>query len=147
MQVYSFQNLAVLVNGQALQDWPEDDDIIKVSRSVDSASHKVGADGKMVVSISADKSGEFVFKLQQTSPSNAYLMQLLSQMEAGADTFVPINVRCQDTFRQDVASGAVCYIKKPTDFTRGMNAGNQEWTIVAESLDMIFGALAPVAVS
>lgn len=139
MQVYSFLNIAVYVNGVQLVEWPEGDDAITVKRRVDSASDKIGADGKMVLSISSDKSGEFSFKLQQTSPSNKYLGGLLNQMEAGADTFVPISVRVEDTFRNDVSSGAVCYVKKPADLARGMTAGTQEWVIVAENLDMIFG--------
>lgn len=144
MQIYSFLNMVVLVNGQELIDWPEDDDSIQAKRRVDSASDKIGADGKMLLTISADKSGEFTFKLQQTSPSNAYLGDLLAQMENGADTFVPINVRVQDTYRQDVATGTVGYLKKPADFTRGMNAGTQEWIVVVENMDLVFGDNEPV---
>ncbi len=139
MQVYSFLNISVLVNGRQLTNWPEDDDFIQAKRRVDSATDKIGADGKMMMSISADKSGEFTFRLQQTSPENQYLMGLLAQMENGADTFVPIDVRVQDTFRQDVAAGSVGYVKKPADFVRGMNAGKQEWVIVVENMDMTFG--------
>lgn len=140
MQVYSFLNLAVLVNGVQLTDWPEGDDSIKAVRRNDSASDKVGADGKMMVSISADRSGEFTFKLQQTSPSNAYLSDLAARMEAGADQFVPIAVRVQDTYRQDVATGTTGYLKKPSDFQRGMAAGEQEWVIVVENMDLVFGS-------
>lgn len=147
MQVYSFLNLAVLINGQALIDWPEDDDSIQAKRLTDSASHKTGADGKMLLVISADRSGEFTFKLQQTSPSNAYLMGLLAQMENGAETFVPVNVRCQDTFRNDVATGTVGYIKKPADFVRGMGTTPQEWVIVVENMDLVFGDVQPALVS
>lgn len=147
MQVYSFLNLAVLVNGAQLFDWPEDDDSIQAKRRTDSASDKVGADGKMLLTIHADKSGEFTFKLLQTSPSNAYLSNLLAQMENGAATFVPINVRCQDTYRNDVATGTVGYLKKPADFVRGMNAGTQEWVIVVENMDLVFGSINPVLAS
>ena len=64
MKVYSFQNTVMLVNGVEITGWSDGDDVIDIARLVDSASHKIGADGTMMVSISADKSGEFKFKLQ-----------------------------------------------------------------------------------
>ena len=76
MKVYSFQNTVMLVNGVEITGWDEGDDVIQIERLSDSASHKIGAAGDMMVSISADKSGSFKFKLQQTSSSNKYLMSL-----------------------------------------------------------------------
>ena len=70
MKVYSFQNTVMLVNGVEITGWDEGDDVIQIERLSDSASHKIGAAGDMMVSISADKSGSFKFKLQQTSSSN-----------------------------------------------------------------------------
>ena len=139
MRAYSFQDYSVLVNGVELSGFADGDDAFMAERRVDSASDKVGADGKMMVSISADKSGEFTFKLQQTSPSNKMLMALLGLQEFSAKTFVPINVIARDTYRNDVASGTVGYIKRPAPQQRGMEGTNQEWTIVTERMDLIFG--------
>lgn len=141
MQAYSFLNIVVLLNGVEITDWAEDDDAIMAKRLTDSASHKTGSDGKMMLSLSADRSGEMTFKLQQTSPSNAQLYSLISQQEAGAQTFVPVSVRVQDTYRQDLANGGIGYIKKPADFGRGFAAGNQEWVLVFENLELIFGSI------
>lgn len=146
MKVYSFQNTVMLVNGVEITGWAEGDDVIDIARRSDSASDKVGADGTMMVSISADKSGEFKFKLQQTSSSNKYLMGLCALQEGGAKTFVPVNVLFQDTYRNDMATGTVGYIKKPTDVQRGAQAGNQEWTVVVERLDLLLGDPALVGV-
>jgi hypothetical protein len=139
MRAYSFQDYAMLINGVELSGFAEGDDAFMAERRADSASDKVGADGKMMVSISADKSGEFTFKLQQTSPSNKYLMALLALQEFSAKSFVPVNVLCRDTYRNDVASGTVGYIKKPAGQQRGMEGNNQEWVIVTERMDLIFG--------
>lgn len=141
MKIYSFLNMVVLINGVELTGWPEGDDVIKVSRLTDGASHQTGCAGEMMVSISADKSGEFTFKLQQTSSSNKYLQQLLARQEGGPSTFTPVDVLAQDTYRQDLATGSRGYIKKHPDMTRGAKAGVQEWTIVAERLDFIFGSV------
>jgi hypothetical protein len=93
----------------------------------------------MMVSISTDKSGEITFKLQQTSSSNKYLNGLLQLQEAAGAIFTPVRVLFQDTFRQDLASGTVGYLKKPADMQRGAQGNNQEWTIVVERLDLVYG--------
>jgi len=139
MKVYSFPNTVVVINGVELTGWADGDDVIDIKRRVDSASDKVGADGSMMVSISADKSGEFTFKLQQTSPSNKFLSSLIALQEGGAKTFVPVSVLFQDTFRQDMATGTVGYLKKPADVQRGANGNVQEWTVVVERLDLLLG--------
>lgn len=146
MNVYSFQNTVMLVNGVEITGWSDGDDVIKIGRRADSASDKVGANGDMMVSISADKSGEFTFKLQQTSSSNKYLMSLCALQEGGAKTFVPVNVLFQDTYRQDLATGTVGYLKRPPELSRGPQGGDQEWVIVVERLDLLLGDPALVGV-
>jgi hypothetical protein len=139
MRAYSFQNTVVIVNGVEITGWADGDDVIEIKRRVDSASDKVGAGGNMMVSISADKSGEITFKLQQTSSSNKYLNGLLQLQEAAGAQFTPVTVLFQDTYRQDMATGTVGYVKKPADLGRGAQGNTQEWTIVVERLDLIYG--------
>lgn len=139
MKVYSFQNTVMLVNGVEITGWADGDDVINIARRADSASDKVGAGGEMMVSISSDKSGEFTFKLQQTSSSNKYLNSLCALQEGGAKTFVPVNVLFQDTYRNDLATGTIGYIKKPTDMQRGAQGNAQEWIVVVERLDLLLG--------
>lgn len=139
MRAYSFQNTIVLVNGVEITGWADGDDVIDIKRRSDSASDKVGAAGNMMVSISSDKSGEITFKLQMTSSSNKFLSGLIALQEAGAAQFVPVNILFQDTYRKDVANGTIGYLKKPSDLTRGAEAGNTEWTCVVERLDMLLG--------
>lgn len=139
MRAYSFQNTVVVINGIELTGWAEGDDAIDIKRRADSASDKIGAGGEMMVSVSADKSGEMTFKLQQTSSSNKYLNSLCQLQESNGADFTPVHVLFQDTFRQDLASGTVGYVKKPADIQRGAQGNNQEWTIVVERLDLVFG--------
>jgi len=139
MDAYSFETLVVLINGVEIQGWDDADDVIQIKRLTDLASHKVGCDGKMVVSLSADKSGEFTFKLLQTSPSNKFLMSLAALQGGGANTFIPVSCLFQDTFRQDVGTGTTGYIQKMPDVSRGKNASTQEWIIIVERLDLLLG--------
>lgn len=137
----SFLNVVVFVNGVELTGWADGDDVITLKRLADSASHKIGAAGDMMVSLSADRSGEISFKLQKISLSNAYLNSLLNAQESpGGVAFVPMNVLAQDTFRQDMGVGSNGYIVKVPDLQFGEKAGNQEWMLRVENLANTFGA-------
>lgn len=136
MKQYSFLNTVVLVNGVSIGGWDEGDDALKMSRRVNSANDKVGVDGEMTVSVSANRSGVLVFGLNQSSDSNAYLGGLVSSMENGI--FVPILVQFKDVVTGDLASGTQGYIVKPADMDRGDNSNRQDWQIVCERLDMLY---------
>lgn len=137
MQTFSFLDTVVLINGVEITGWAEGDDVISIDRLGDSASHVIGADGEMTVSLSADRSGEVIFNLMQGSSSNAYLSGLITTQENGA--FIPIFIQFKDTKGNDLASGTQGYIPKPAGMQRGMNAQSQEWRVVVERLDMLHG--------
>lgn len=139
MKSYSFLDTLLLVNGVEINGFDEGDDTIIVARNNDSAAHKIGTDGEMSVSISADRSGSFTFRLMQTSDSNSYLSSLISAQEN--DVFIPIFVQFKDLRGNDLMSGTEGYITKPADVTRGQKAGSQEWVVVVERLDMLHGAV------
>ena len=135
MKNYSFLDTILLVNGIHISGFDEGDDVISVGRTNDCASHKTGNDGEMTVSVSADKTGSFTFKLMQTSLSNAYLSGLVNAQENGL--FVPISVQFKDTKGSDIAFGTQGYITKPADMSRGQTAGSQEWKVTVESLYLL----------
>ena len=137
MKVYSFLNTIVLVNGIEITGWGEGDDVIQVNRLEDSISHVMGAGGEMSVSISADRSGQFVLTLQQGSESNAFLSAIIAASEAL--NFVPVSVQFKDTSGNDLSVGSKGYITRPADLTRGTAINSQEWTIVVENLQQVLG--------
>lgn len=135
MKEYSFLDTLLLVNGVEISGFDEGDDVISLTRLNDSASHKIGTDGEMTVSISADRSGQVSFRLQQTSDSNLYLSGLINAQENGA--FVPIFIQFKDTRGGDLGSGTQGYIRKPADMIRGNKANSGQWDIIVERLDML----------
>lgn len=135
MKEYSFLDTLLLVNGIEITGFDEGDDVIILDRITDSASHKVGTDGEMSVSISADRSGTVTFRLMQTSDSNSFLSGLISAQENGL--FVPIFVQFKDTKGNDLGSGTQGYITKPAPMTRGTAVNAQEWVITVERLDLL----------
>lgn len=137
MRVYSFSNTIVLLNGFEVTEWDEGDDVINIERRVDSAIDVMSADGVMSVALSADKSGVFSYRLQQTSPTNLILTNLLNSQENGA--FVPIFTQFKDTGGVDLASGTQGYIRKGPPVTRGAGLNGQLWEVVVERLDLLLG--------
>jgi len=137
MKEYSFLDTLLLVNGVEVSGFDEGDDVIKLERFSDSANHKIGSDGEMTVSISADRSGSITFRLMQRSGSNKYLSSLVSAQENGA--FVPIFVQFKDLRGNDLGSGTQGYIARPASMVRGPNANSQEWVIRVERLDLVHG--------
>ncbi len=135
MKEYSFLDTLLLVNGVEISGFDEGDDVIALERLNDSAAHKIGTDGEMTVSISADRSGTVTFRLMQSSDSNAYLSGLINAQENGA--FIPIFVQFKDTRGNDLGSGTQGYINRPASMTRGTNANSQEWMVTVERLDLL----------
>jgi hypothetical protein len=140
MRVISFLNTIVLVNGVEVVEWGDGNETIGVERRVDSATDKIGNSGEMLVILSADKSGVFSFRIQQTSPSNLYFSTLINGQENGA--FVPIFVQFKDTRGGDLASGTQGYMRKFPGVARGNDANDQTWQIVVERLDLVLGNVA-----
>lgn len=135
MQNYSFLNTVLFINGIEISGYDEGDDVIKLERREDSASDIVGADGELIVGISADRSGTCVFRLLQASDSNGFMSGLINIQEA-AGVIPPIGIVFRDTVGQDLATGLQGYINKPSGMVRGMKPGMQEWTLTFETLTL-----------
>lgn len=135
MQNYSFLNTVLIINGIEMSGYDSGDDVIVLERREDSASDIVGADGELIVGISADRSGTCVFRLLQASDSNGFLSGLINIQE-NAGVIVPILAIFRDTVGQDLATGLQGYINKPSGMTRGMAPNAQEWKLTFETLTL-----------
>lgn len=144
MRRYSFQNTTLIISREdseqhLITGWSNGDDVIRIKRRAPSMVDSIGACGEMMVSCCADHSGEITFRLQQTSPSNTFLMSMLCKQES-VSAFAPLSITFSDTYRGDAASGTQsCYIKKMPEIIRGAQANHVEWTIVVEDLHVLLG--------
>jgi hypothetical protein len=136
MKAHFFNNWHWNLNGVELTHFAEGDDAVTIKYRADRGMDKVGADGRMALAISADKTVEVTIKLQQVSPSNKYLNGLHDLQKAGAQSFVPLNLFAQDTYRQDRGVCTNGYISKYPDIVRGAGINVQEWTFVFERGDL-----------
>ncbi len=138
-QVYGFQNINVIVEGVPLLDFAPGDDVVKCEFKEDQASDEVGADGNMMIVITADRSGIITVKLQQASRSNPYLMGLAIAQGAMLPTAGRLAIKMQDAMRQDIGQGTFGYLVKPADMVRGAKANAVEWKFRTQRLDMFLG--------
>ena len=134
MQTYSFSNTSLTINGVTVTGYDEGDDVITIRRLNDNSSHIISADGVMTVSFSPDRSGEFIFRVNQASSINSTLSALVSTQEQ--NVIVPIAIEFTDLNGNDLMEATSGYIPRPADVVRGLNTQAQEWRIVVENCIM-----------
>ncbi len=152
MQKYSFRDCSLIVN--IIEGFAEGDDVVTGDRRNPAFTDKVGADGRMMVNQSADRSGSFKFKLMQDSEGSNILGELFSRQERGggvsvsvggfslgSNPFGSISVSFKNHVSGHTIKGMAGYIPKPAATARGSNANADEWEIVVEDYDSFFGAL------
>lgn len=145
MKAYSMLDVTVVISAppvipaHEVTHFADGDDAIMITRREDAITDKVGADGKMAIARSANKSGEITLKLLQTSPSNKVLNAIHNLQQGKGNKFIPISVMFQDSNRQDRGAAVAGYIKKLPEVTRGAGVNIHEWVIVAERLDISLG--------
>jgi hypothetical protein len=146
MKVYSFSNVTALVNGVQITGFGEGDAVVDVEYA-EGATDQVGADGRMVVSLSADKSMSLTLKVQQTSSANTFLNRLMVGQRNGPSTFIPVQFGMKDSYRQDLVTGANGYMTKVPKTSRGVKANDVEWMFRFETgtLDLRDPAFAGLA--
>jgi len=141
MQNYSFLNMFVFVQGTPITGWAEGDDVIQVARRENAFNDKVGADGRMIVAQNANQSGSLKFRLQQQSEGNSVLNYLFGLQEGSMGQFAPLQVTVKNIATGELSVGSFGYIVKPAETSRGVNPNAQEWEIVVERLNQLFGSL------
>lgn len=150
MKFYDWRKSLTTINGVPVTNWAGGDDAFKAERLTDNASHDVGVDGHMVVSLSADKSGQVTIKLQQTSPTNSFLNKVTLGQDF-MESFVPVTIEQADTYRLDSVGSTAGYVKKHPDYVRGAKAGVVEWIFILEEMFYLLGdppfAGAPTAIA
>lgn len=136
---YDFRSWKWVVNGGVISGFAKGDGVVKVERNSDSYSWDVGADGRLSVYRSADRSAKITFKLAPNSESNTFLGALMDLQEGGFPVFVPIVIGAQDIAQQDVFAGTKGVMLRPPGFERGATPGDQEWSIITERGDFKYG--------
>lgn len=99
----------------------------------DAYTEHVGAKGgdDVAWAVNNDRSGTIKFKLMDTSPSNAVLLNIYKNRL----DFSAMIVDGNDSSKSTVKSQH-CVIQKPATYSRGNDVQGQEWTIGCNDLDI-----------
>lgn len=129
LTVYSFQNVAVVINGAQIEGLWEGDDAVMIEPNSDIGNPVVGVDGSSLVSITADRAVKITLKLQPTSPAHEFLQNRFRQMRSGSFSPFPISVR--DTGNGEGGSAAEAVIIQAPSRQFGENAASRDWVLFA----------------
>jgi hypothetical protein len=136
VRTYDPDRVIVTVNGQRVTGFASGDSI-KVTRDAEYWTKQVGLAGAVSRSRKHSIGGQFVFTLQQTSPFNQVLTDLLAQdNETGTGL---LNVQVRDTGGFDLAFSEDGWIMQDPEMTFGEESSNREWTIDCGHLTMVHG--------
>ena len=137
MYTYNPKNVYVKVNGEAIKGYAEDS-FITISPKGEGTQSQTGCDGTVVRSIDVNKQVTVRLTLQQGSDSNKTLAEKFraDKKDASGAFKLEITELKDGVFETVLNSGeGGAWVQNHAEYTRGKNAGNQEWTLETGEVD------------
>jgi hypothetical protein len=113
---------------------------ITVTMVEDKATMTVGADGFVMYSLHAGKSGTFTIRLQKTSPTNQMLAQLYAAQSVTSALYGQNTITINDPVRGDNITGQQCGFSRLPTVTYAKEGGMIEWAFHVGVVDMVLGS-------
>lgn len=104
-----------------------DDSFLSIDPSGDEITKKVGCDGEIAVSINPDDTSVVKLTVLQTSETNSFLQQRLTQIKKTGEGFFPILIK--DLKGHLVFSSDSAWPVRSASRGYGKEAGNREWEL------------------
>jgi hypothetical protein len=106
----------------------------------DRSAMTVGADGKGMHSLFADKSGTVTVRLLKNSPVNTQLSRMFNFQTASGATHGQNTITLNDKSRGDIVAATQVAFKKMPDLTYAKQADIVEWIFDAVVIDFNLGS-------
>lgn len=113
---------------------------ISVAATEDLNKMDVGADGTVLHSLHADKSGMVTIRLMKNSPANAVLMAALNLQRASSAAHGQNTINITNRASGDSITCTQCAFKKWPDNTYAKDANILEWEFHAGRIEGLLGA-------
>ncbi len=133
---YDPKKIPIIFGGQLISGFA-DGTFITIKRQTDAFTSMAGADGEVAVVQSADKRGEIVITLLQTSASNDILSAKMAAQELSGIVGEPFLAK--DLLGTTLAASDACWIKKYADVELGKEVSAREWTLECNPLNLLVG--------
>lgn len=105
----------------------------------DKNSMTIGADGKGMHSLHADKSGVVTIRVLKTSPLNAILMQMYDAQQASSLLWGQNVIVARETQSGDITTAVQCAFKKKPNIKYAKDGDILDWPFDAIEIDTVLG--------
>jgi structural protein KPP10_ORF10 len=144
MATYSFIDISASLDGPTgTADLGFGSSIAKEGISVNMANPKntrtIGADGKGMHSLHADKSGDVIVRALKTSPLNAILMAMYDAQSVNAALWGQNVIVVRQNQSGDITTCNQCAFTKKPDIKYAEDADILEWGFEAIEVDTVLG--------
>ncbi|HIU85201.1 MAG TPA: DUF3277 family protein [Candidatus Aphodousia gallistercoris] len=140
---YSFQNVSATLTGTGVINFGygagNAKEGISVSYNEDINTMYVGADGEVMHSLKANKSGTVTIRLMRTSPINAQLQLMYNAQTLSSSLHGNNVITIRDKGNNEICVCRSCAFKKAADRNYSEDGQIQEWTFDAGKIDYTTG--------
>jgi hypothetical protein len=112
---------------------------ITIGMAEDKNTMSIAADGAVMHSLHAGKSGTVTVRLQKTSPMNQQLSIMYAADTVGGGTHGKNTISVRDLARNDVVTCQDVAFAKFPDVTYAKDGGDMIWTFHAGKIDFVLG--------
>ena len=99
----------------------------------------IGADGEVMHSLHADKSGTITVTLLKTSPVNKKLSLAYNAQSQSSDTWGNNVIVIRNTASGDTSTARSCAFQKQPDFNNAKEGGTVAWVFDCGKIDQLLG--------
>lgn len=99
----------------------------------------IGADGKVMHSLHADKSGTITVTLLKTSPVNKKLSLAYNAQSQSSATWGNNVIVIRNTASGDISTARSCAFQKQPDFNNAKEGGTVAWVFDCGKIDQLLG--------
>ncbi len=136
VRTYDPKQVVVLIGGVPVGGFA-DGTFLNVTRTADTFTKHVGADGNTSRTKSSDRSGEMTITLAQTSPSNDVLSGFALADELSNNGIVPILIK--DLSGRTALVSAFGWIRKMPDVEFGKEVADRAWVFDLADIETFIG--------
>ena len=99
----------------------------------------IGADGEVMHSLHADKSGTITVTLLKTSPVNKKLSLAYNAQSQSSATWGNNVIVIRNTASGDISTARSCAFQKQPDFNNAKEGGTVSWVVDCGKIDQLLG--------
>ncbi|HEJ2444112.1 TPA: DUF3277 family protein [Burkholderia multivorans] len=145
MATYSFQDVTATIVGPGGSfslgyGSANAEEGITIAQAGDKNTMTVGADGEVMHSLHADKSGQVTIRLLKTSPVNQKLMALYDAQSLDSSLWGKNLITVTQSASGDVTTARSCAFKKKPDIGYKKDGDVIEWVFDAAKIDSVLGS-------